>query len=178
MQNKIFVFLIAGILFISMFAFALAQNETGNATPNLISAREQVKEKINETRNEINLIKEEINATREHIKEIRQNITEIRQNWTDYKAQVMQQVKDQRITYVSCVSDSAKVKNECLIAVNQKTLACSIAAINNSDKNATKQCLSEYKDARTECMSGFKNTKTECAKAKHNFFDSLRVMFK
>jgi chromosome segregation ATPase len=158
MQNKIFVFLIAGILFISLLSFAMAENASLNAT--------------------INQIKEKINESREKIKEIRQNISEIKQNWTDYKEQVKQQVKEQRMTFVSCVSDSAKVKNDCLNAANTKGAACRIEAINNSDKNMSKQCISEYKDAKAECMKGFKETKTECNQAKHNFFDSLRVMFK
>lgn len=168
MQNKIFVFLIAGILLFSMFAFAIAQEtEDGNATPNLISAKDQIKE-----------LKEEINASKEKIKAIKQNITEIREGWIEYKAQVKDNITAQRMTFVSCVSDSAKVKNDCLNLANQKAAACKIDAINNSDTNATKQCLSEYKEAKTECMSGFKETKTECNQAKHNFFDSLKVMFK
>jgi len=166
MQNRIFVFLIAGILLISMIAFAIAENDSENESNgvNLTSMRNQIKENINESRDKI--------------KEIRQNIAEIKQNWTDYKARVKQQVKAQRITYVICVSDSAKFKNDCLNAANEKAAACKIVVINNSDNNATKQCISDYKAARTECINGFKETKTECNQAKHNFFDSLKVMFK
>jgi len=197
MKNKIFVFFIAGILLISMLAFAIAQNETPNLSErdqinaireNMSELRqkynnytEQMQERINETRQiqyQMNETRSQIKPLKENISETRQNIAEIRQNWTNYKSQVKQQIKNQRMTFVGCVSDSAKIKNDCLNASNGIAAACKISSINNSDNNATKQCLSEYKDARAECMNGFKGTRTECNQAKHNFFDSLRVMFK
>jgi len=154
MQNKIFVFLIAGLLLVSMFAFAIAEendsdNESENKIPHAILD-----------------------------KALKQNITQIKENWSAYKAQIKQQIKEDRMTYVRCVSDSAKVKNDCFNNATEKAAECRITAINNSDKNMLKQCQADYKAEKAECMKGFKETKTECKVAKHSFFDSLKVMFK
>jgi TolA-binding protein len=158
MHNKIFVFLIAGLLLISMFAFAIAdENESSEDNQSLISPREQIKEQI---------------------REFRQNITQIRENWTAYKEQIKQQIKEDRMTYVRCVSDSAKAKNDCFNNATEKAAECRITAINNSDRNMSKQCNADYKAEKAECMKGFKETKKECSIAKHSFFDSLKAMFK
>ncbi|MEK6910534.1 MAG: hypothetical protein AABW82_02065 [Nanoarchaeota archaeon] len=72
------------------------------------------------------------------------------------------------MTYGSCVSENAKVKNECYVAVKNARASC---LLNASDSDL---CQPAYKKDLKQCKTDFKASKKECKKIKHNFFETVR----
>lgn len=83
------------------------------------------------------------------------------------------------MTFGTCVSEAAVIKNTCYADVKETRNTCKEAAKNQTDVRAiTKTCDQTYKQEKTRCKQDFKAAKKECGKIKHNFFDEVGVAFK
>ncbi|MDO8460360.1 MAG: hypothetical protein Q7S74_04580 [Nanoarchaeota archaeon] len=78
---------------------------------------------------------------------------------------------EKNMTYGSCVSENAKVKNECYVAVKNARASC---LLNASDGAV---CKADYKKDLKQCKADFKASKKECKKIKHSFFETTRYTF-
>lgn len=80
------------------------------------------------------------------------------------------------MTYGACVSDAAKIKNDCYGTVKAALANCTAPAeITYADKKA---CKVTYKKDKKQCKTDFKSTKkTECGKIKATFMEKLRYSF-
>ena len=75
------------------------------------------------------------------------------------------------MNYGQCVSDTAKAKNGCFNATNEKSKTCAAAATNKTMK---KGCKTEYNKGMDECKKAFKDAKkNECGKIKATFMEKL-----
>lgn len=77
------------------------------------------------------------------------------------------------MTYGTCVSAAAKIKNECY-ASTKVTLKNCTATDANASKGKNVQCKTDYKSTMNNCKMLFKSSKKDCAKIKHNFFETAR----
>lgn len=84
------------------------------------------------------------------------------------------------MTYGQCVSDAAKLKNDCYKEGKNKGELC----INNSEmakrpKDVTKQCKVDYKSDIKACKQNFKDAKKTCIQeTKPNFWQKMRYSMK
>lgn len=77
-----------------------------------------------------------------------------------------------KVTFGTCVSEAAKLKNMCYASEKDKAATCKSA-----DKKS-KECRKVYKVSKKQCKMAFKAAKKECRKLKHNFIDEAKVAFK
>ncbi len=83
------------------------------------------------------------------------------------------------MTYGSCVSQYAQLKNTCFTSVKQGKSACVESAKNSTNKSAIKQCSQDFGLTKKECKAEFKIAKKEvCAQIKHNFLETIGSAFK
>jgi hypothetical protein len=87
------------------------------------------------------------------------------------------------MTFGQCVSEAAVVKNTCYAGVKTTDTTCKGAVNQSAEKQAMKQalkdCKAAYKANKKQCKVDFKATKkNECGIIKHNFLESIGVMFK
>lgn len=75
------------------------------------------------------------------------------------------------MTYGACVSENAKMKNDCFASVKEARSNC---LVNASDSS---MCKADYKKNLNQCKTVFKNAKKECKKIKHNFIETARYAF-
>ncbi len=75
------------------------------------------------------------------------------------------------MTYGSCVSENAKVKNDCFASVKEARKSC---LMNASDSSV---CKTDYKKDLKQCKIDFKTSKKECKKIKHNFVETAQSAF-
>lgn len=80
------------------------------------------------------------------------------------------------VTYGSCVSDAAKVKNDCYASVKTQRASC----VNGTeDKTVAKQCVKDYTSGKKLCKVDFKKAKKDsCGKIKAGFLERARYAFK
>lgn len=85
------------------------------------------------------------------------------------------------MTYGSCVSEAAKIRNVCYEAAKEQAKSCAAAANGSDgrkDKAMMSQCKSTSKDGSNQCKKAFKATKKdECGKIKASFMEKLRYVF-
>lgn len=80
------------------------------------------------------------------------------------------------MTYGLCVSEFAKLKNDCYAENRNVYLNCSVDA-RNSTENVTgrnNECRLVYRAGKNECKSEFKSDKMECKRFRKNFADKMR----
>lgn len=82
------------------------------------------------------------------------------------------------MTFWECVSDAAKVKNDCYKSSKDAAKTCFDNSKANKDKAAGKVCEASAKDSVKNCKTAFKAVKNECNKIKHNWWDAFRASFK
>jgi hypothetical protein len=71
------------------------------------------------------------------------------------------------VTYGTCVSQAAAVKNICFADVKETKLACRTQALNATEpKGEKKQCNKDYFAEKKECKADFKLAKKDCQKYK------------
>ena len=90
--------------------------------------------------------------------------------------------KSGNATYISCVTNSALVKNTCFNTSKSVGAACRIDAKNaTGNKNTTekinkelKKCNTAYIKDQKQCLKDFKTTKkSTCKKIKHSWMDEV-----
>lgn len=82
------------------------------------------------------------------------------------------------MTYGQCVSDFAKIKNQCYADAKNLSSDCGGKDLKNMSKTENEVCKADVKNAVNQCKKEFKAAKQECKKIKHNFFETMSVMFK
>jgi hypothetical protein len=76
------------------------------------------------------------------------------------------------MTFGRCVSEAAKLRNDCYKSAVTQAKTCITGAA--KDKNASKQCKQTAKDGANQCKNIFKDTKkTQCGQIKARFLERL-----
>jgi hypothetical protein len=97
--------------------------------------------------------------------------------------EIRQAVKNATMNYGQCVSEAAKMKNDCFAELRNQTVSCKPEPNANRtgkmerNKTALRDCKSSLKTGEVQCKAAFKASKIECAKIKHTFFEGLRASF-
>ena len=79
---------------------------------------------------------------------------------------------DKNVTYGTCVSDFAKIKNPCFNESKQIRRVCLENAGNDSVMQKT--CKLEYKENKKECKNSFKESKQFCKQYKKKLMERFR----
>ncbi len=83
-------------------------------------------------------------------------------------------IVEKNMTYGQCVSENAKIKNDCYVSVKDVLASCKVNATNVQ----IKQCNMDYKKDLAQCKAIFKSAKkAECGKIKANWFTKARYAF-
>ena len=76
------------------------------------------------------------------------------------------------MTYGRCVSEAAKLRNDCYKSSATQSKTCITGAA--KDKNTSNQCRQTAKDGKGQCKLSFKETKkTACGQIKAMFMEKL-----
>lgn len=80
--------------------------------------------------------------------------------------------KNKNMTFLQCVSDSAKIKNDCYGQAKEIAKNCS------SKKAGEKiACQKLSKDSVDSCKSSFKTAKDSCNQIKHSWWEGFKARF-
>jgi uncharacterized protein YjdB len=94
----------------------------------------------------------------------------------DISSNETQEANATKQTYGACVSEAAKVKNQCYQDAKEAFETCSNNAADS--KETKKTCKTTAKDGLKKCKSDFKAAKKECAKTtKLKFFEKMKYAF-